>query len=264
MLELRAVSAGYGGRAVIHVIDLEVNAGEIVALVGANGAGKSTLAKAVSGVLPLLHGALRLDGQMLTDASPAARVRRGLVHVPEGRQVFAGLTVAENLELGGYACRSAKAARDGVFSREAILERFPVLRQRASSVAGNLSGGQQQMLAIGRALMAQPRLLILDEPSLGLSPLLVREIFHLIAGLREQGLAVLLSEQNARMALGIADRGYVIENGRVSLSGPARDLANSPEVASRYLGLAGDQVGPGEDAGLHGRLTDIIRRRLSA
>jgi branched-chain amino acid transport system ATP-binding protein len=264
MLDLRDVSAGYGGRAVIHGIDLEVHAGEIVALVGANGAGKSTLAKTISGVLPMLNGTQRLEGHAITDASPADRVRRGLVHVPEGRQIFAGLTVAENLELGGYVRRGDKTSHDSAFTRDAIFERFPVLRQRASSVAGNLSGGQQQMLAIGRALMAQPRLLILDEPSLGLSPLLVQEIFHLVAGLRQQGLAILLSEQNALMALGIADRGYVIENGRVSLSGPARDLANSPEVASRYLGLEGGEVSSRDDAGLYGRLTDIIRRRSVA
>ena len=202
MLQVRGVSAGYGGRAVIHGIDLEVNAGEIVALVGANGAGKSTLAKALSGVLPVLAGTIRFEGRMIAGASPADRVRQGLVHLPEGRQVFAGLTVAENLELGGYVRRPGAAARGSVFSPDAIYDRFPVLRERAGSAAGNLSGGQQQMLAIGRALMARPRLLILDEPSLGLSPVLVQEIFRLIASLRKQGLAILLSEQNARMSSG--------------------------------------------------------------
>ena len=176
MLEIRNLSAGYDGRAVIHGIDLEVRPGEIVALVGANGAGKSTLARTLSGLLPALGGSVRFDGRDATRMPAAARVRSGLIHVPEGRQVFAGLTVGENIALGAYMVPPGAAERLAEVYRQ-----FPVLQQRAGSTAGNLSGGQQQMLAIARALMGKPRLLILDEPSLGLSPSLVTEIFHLVA-----------------------------------------------------------------------------------
>ena len=242
MLQVRNLHAGYGKRPVIHAIDLTVAPGEIVALIGANGAGKSTLAKAVSGLLPALAGEIVLDGRPATTMSVAGRVRCGLAHVPEGRQIFARLTVAQNLDLGAYLQSSGGAHDDRARQVEAVYERFPVLRARARDLAGNLSGGQQQMLAIGRGLMAKPRLLILDEPSLGLSPSLVKEVFALIASLREQGLAILLAEQNARMSLTIADRAYVIENGRVTLSGPAATLLASDDIAARYLGL-GDTSG---------------------
>jgi branched-chain amino acid transport system ATP-binding protein len=236
MLTIQKLSAGYEAGPVIHDVDLEVRAGEIVALIGANGAGKSTLAKCLSGVLPAVSGGIRFADHTITKFSAAQRVQLGLVHVPEGRQIFAGLTIEQNLNLGGYALHGLTAERLAE-RREAVYTRFPILRPRAAQVAGNLSGGQQQMLAIGRGLMAEPKILILDEPSLGLSPLLVSEIFALIASLRGHGLAILLSEQNARMSLGIADRGYVIENGRIALTGAATTLAKSEDIATRYLGL---------------------------
>jgi branched-chain amino acid transport system ATP-binding protein len=259
MLAIRNLSAGYGGRAVIRDISLEVGAGEIVALIGANGAGKSTLAKSISGVLPALAGEIELGGRKVTGLSVAARVRGGLAHVPEGRQVFATLSVEQNLELGAYA-RPRLSAEEFESGREAVYSRFPVLRQKARDLAGNLSGGQQQMLAIGRGLMAQPKLLILDEPSLGLSPSLVSEVFELIAGLSGQGLAILLAEQNARMSLAIANRGYVIENGRVALSGPAQSLLASEDIAARYLGLGEAGTRGRFDASVHKRLVMAIRQ----
>ena len=228
MLDVSGISSGYGGDAVLHDVSLSVGAGQIVTLIGANGAGKSTLAKSVSGLLGLMGGEIRFQGQRIDRLATAERLRLGIAHVPEGRQVFAGMTVAENLALG---------AGQGPSQLDFVCELFPVLRQRMGAVAGNFSGGQQQMLAIARGLMSSPKLLILDEPSLGLSPLLVSEIFTLIAALRARGLAVLLAEQNARAALAIADQGHVIENGRVTLAGPAAELLHSPEIAARYLGV---------------------------
>ena len=256
MLEVSGLAAGYGGRKVIHGIELAVGAGEIVALVGANGAGKSTLARTVSGLLPALGGSVRFRGRDITAADPAARVRAGLIHVPEGRQVFAGLTVAQNIELGAYLRRPGEVQAE----REGVLRQFPALAARQGAFAGNLSGGQQQMLAIARGLMGKPALLILDEPSLGLAPALVAEVFQLIARLREAGIAILLSEQNARMSLRIADRGVVIENGRVALAGAAAELLRSGEVAARYLGLEGGAAGAGLDPARASRLMAEIRR----
>jgi branched-chain amino acid transport system ATP-binding protein len=244
MLELHGVSAGYGGATVLHDIDLTVRAGEIVTLVGANGAGKSTLVKAISGLVAPQAGRITFEGRRVETLSTGARVGFGIVHVPEGRQMFAGLTVADNLALGAYVHRRRPAE-----IRERLAEvgaRFPVLAGRMQELAGNLSGGQQQMLAIGRGLMAGPKLLMLDEPSLGLAPVLVSEIFGWIARLREQGLSILLAEQNARLSLAIADRGYVIENGRVALSGPGRELLRSKEVARRYLGVGANLGGLAE------------------
>jgi branched-chain amino acid transport system ATP-binding protein len=235
LLELRSVSIGYGHHRVLEDVNLTLERGEIVTLLGANGAGKSTLAKAVSGLLLPMSGAILLDGAPIEALSPAERLRRGIAHVPEGRQIFAGMTVAENLELGAYTVSEA----DYASQLEAVWALFPLLRQRMSDIAGNFSGGQQQMLAIARGLMARPKILVLDEPSLGIAPLLVAEIFRLIVALRDQGITILLAEQNARQALSIADRGYVFENGRITLSGSARDLLNSPEIAERYLGMSG-------------------------
>ena len=236
ILELQGVCAGYAAGPVVWDIDLSVGPGEIVTLIGANGAGKSTLVKTVSGLLRPTAGSVRFDGQQIEALPTAARVRLGIAHVPEGRQVFAGLTVAENLRLGAHSRRRDQATDVESGIRD-VCQRFPVLQQRMGDVVGNFSGGQQQMLAIARGLMANPRLLILDEPSLGLSPLLVSEIFVLIRRLAEQGLAILLSEQNARSALAISDRGYVVESGRIVMHAPAATLLDAPEVAERYLGM---------------------------
>ncbi|HUI96944.1 MAG TPA: ABC transporter ATP-binding protein [Xanthobacteraceae bacterium] len=250
-LRLADVSAGYGGIDVIHGIDLAVGGGEIVTLIGANGAGKSTLVKTISGLVAARAGTITFEERRIDTLSTAARMRLGIVHVPEGRQIFSGLTVEDNLRLGGHVRRgedaSARLADVGA--------RFPLLHDRRAALAGNLSGGQQQMLAIGRGLMAGPKLLILDEPSLGLAPRLVSEMFALVRGLRDQGLAILLSEQNARMSLAIADRGYVIENGRVTLAGSGQDLLRSKEVADRYLG-----VGATSDSGSSGRGDQLAAR----
>jgi len=259
-LELKRVSTGYEAADVIHDIDLRVAEGEIVALVGANGAGKSTLVKAISGILPARRGEILLDGKRIDRISPRARVLAGIAQVPEGRQVFAGLTVRENLRLGGYA---RGAEQDGAAfqkSLDAIGALFPILLQRLDEPAANLSGGQQQMLAIGRGLMAEPRILVLDEPSLGLAPVLVAEIFRLIAMLRGQGRGILLSEQNAKSSLAIADRAYVIENGRVALTGTGQELLHNSEVAERYLGVGkGVSVAdPARHAQLVGRLGAIL------
>ena len=238
MLELQNLSAGYGNDAVLHGIDLTVTQGRITALIGANGAGKSTLAKTISGLLPVRAGRILFDGTPIETLSSTQRVALGIVHVPEGRQIIGSFTVADNLRLGAYLQRRALGPR-GIAARiEEVCGSFPVLRERLGAIAGNLSGGQQQMLAIARALMLRPRLIVLDEPSLGLSPALVIEIFALIGTLRDRGLAVLLSEQNARMSLALADHAYVLETGRVVLAGPGRDLLARPEIAERYLGVA--------------------------
>jgi branched-chain amino acid transport system ATP-binding protein len=247
MLELRGISTGYGGTPVVHDIDLTVQAGEIVTLVGANGAGKSTLVKTISGLLRPQRGEILFAGQRIDMLSARQRVLLGIAHVPEGRQTFAGLTVAENLELGGLPLHRRRAKADMGRRMREVCERFPVLLERLHEVVANFSGGQHQMLAIARGLMASPKLLVLDEPSLGLSPMLVTQIFQLIAGLRERGMAILLSEQNARLSLAIADRGYVIENGRVALSGSGRALLQSSDIAARYLGVGAD-LGAGSAA----------------
>ncbi len=237
MLEINNLSTGYGDTDVLHGIDLKVDAGKIVALIGANGAGKSTLAKTISGLMPAREGEIHLAGQRIDTLAPRERVRLGISHVPEGRQMIAGLTVAENLRLGAYAQRRTLGEAGIARRLEEVCQLFPVLIQRQDEMSGNLSGGQQQMLAIARALMVEPKFLVLDEPSLGLSPTLVDEIFKLIAGLRSRGIAILLSEQNARMSLAIADWAYVIEMGRVVLQGSGQELLHNPEIAERYLGV---------------------------
>jgi branched-chain amino acid transport system ATP-binding protein len=241
MLEIRKLSTGYETGDVLHGIDLRVGLGEIVALVGANGAGKSTLVKTVSGLVPARVGEILFEGRRIDRMKPRERVLLGIAHVPEGRQIFPGLTVAENLELGAYS--------HGALDQKIIRQRihkvcapFPILLERLSEPVSNLSGGQQQMLAIARGLMAEPRLIMLDEPSLGLAPALVVEIFRMIASMRELGLAILLSEQNARSSLAISDRAYVIEQGSVALEGSGKELLGMSEVAERYLGV-GKSVG---------------------
>ena len=259
MLVLERVSAGYGPALVLRGVSLQVEGGAIAALIGANGAGKSTLARTVSGLLPIREGTIRLDGERIDRLEPAARLARGIAHVPEGRQVFAGLSVRENLRLGAYGVR-ARLGAAGIARREAeMLALFPALAARLAEPAGNLSGGQQQVLAIGRALMSGPRVLVLDEPSLGLAPLLVAQMFALIAGLRDRGLAILLSEQNARQSLAIADRGHVLERGAIVLEGPARALMERPEVAERYLGLgAASTADPAREAALAARMRAVL------
>jgi branched-chain amino acid transport system ATP-binding protein len=258
-LELQTLSAGYGGMDVIHDIDLTIRPREIVTLIGANGAGKSTLLKTISGLTRSNTGTITFNGERIEAAPTSTRMRLGIVHVPEGRQIFSGLRVSENLELGAYIHRRRLEEADA--QRVEVVTRFPVLRKRMLEVAGNLSGGQQQMLAIGRGLMSRPKLLMLDEPSLGLAPRLVTEIFDLIVSLRDQGLAILLSEQNAQLSLAVADRGYVIENGRVVLTGSGQELLQSKEVADRYLGVGvrHESSSPHLQDGISRRLHELMR-----
>jgi branched-chain amino acid transport system ATP-binding protein len=218
-------------------VSLEVRAGELVALIGANGAGKSTLLRAIAGLLGPAAGRVTLDGQDVTGRAPEAILRAGAALVPERRRIFGDLTVLDNLELGGYALPRGRDFRRGLAAGvDAAYTLFPVLRQRSGQLAGTLSGGEQQMLAIGRALMSRPRLLLCDEPSLGLAPLVVQEIMKLLARLRETGTTILLVEQNARLALRFADRAYVLEVGRVALSGASADLLANDQLKAAYLG----------------------------
>jgi len=233
MLEVSALESRYGRIPALKGIDLTVSAGELVALVGANGAGKTTLLRALSGVQPVSGGRVRFDGADITAMAPERRVRLGIAQVPEGRQVFGPLAVEDNLRLGGYTRSAAESAQ----MLERVYAMFPVLRERRQAPAGTLSGGQQQMLAIGRALMARPRLLLLDEPSMGLAPRLVEEIYARVQDLRAADTAIFLVDQNARAALKIADRGYVLETGRIVLSGSGVELLANERVQAAYLGL---------------------------
>jgi branched-chain amino acid transport system ATP-binding protein len=242
MLEIQNLSAGYGGALVLQGVHLHVGAGEMVALVGANGAGKTTLLKTISGQLTPRSGTIAIAGQPLAGQTPVARVKLGLAHVPEGRQIFGDLTVEENLEIGAYT-QLRTIAKDEYAARVAEVYRlFPILREKKDLAAGGLSGGQQQMLAIGRGLMLKPTLLLLDEPSLGLSPLLVTEIFKILRSLRETGVSILLSEQNARLSLAIADRGYVIETGKIVREGSGSELLASSDIMERYLGVGASSI----------------------
>lgn len=233
MLRLTDVTAGYGPITALRDVSLEVGEGEVIALLGANGAGKTTLLRTISAVLRPTAGSVEFDGRRI-DRLPADRVvGLGLAHVPEGRQIFPELTVAENLRLGAYRRRDrARVKRD----LERVLSIFPILRERYGQPGGTLSGGEQQMLAIARALMAAPRLLLLDEPSMGLAPLVVQRIFAVIREIHAAGVTVLMAEQNAHMALAAADRAYVLQSGAVRLSGPAVELKDNPEVRHLYLG----------------------------
>ncbi|MGN8082748.1 ABC transporter ATP-binding protein [Variovorax sp. 22077] len=233
LLEIRGLRGGYGRVEVLRGFDLQFDAGEMVALLGSNGAGKSTLNRMVCGLVPTWAGSVRFDGRDLTGAHYRDVVKAGLIQVPEGRKVFPNLSVLENLELGSFTrARERRAA-----NVEKMFHIFPRLRERMTQHAGTMSGGEQQMLAIARGLMAEPVLLILDEPSLGLSPLLVEEMFTLIRELRDGGLAVLLVEQNVGQSLEIADRAYVLENGSVRFSGKPDELLDSDELRRAYLGL---------------------------
>ncbi|MGZ3497281.1 MAG: ABC transporter ATP-binding protein [Vulcanimicrobiaceae bacterium] len=233
LLEVRGLQVHYGGIAALHGIDLHVDEGEIVALLGSNGAGKTTTLRAISRLVPPSDGEIRFDGNDLRRRTPDDVVRLGIGHSPEGRRVFSRMSVRENLDLGAYTVRSRATIAERL---EYVLVTFPRLEERLQQPAGTLSGGEQQMLAIGRALMSGPRLLLLDEPSLGLSPLLVQTIFGVIREINARGTTILLVEQNARQALRIAARGYVLETGSVRFEGSGRELLENPAVAEAYLG----------------------------
>ena len=233
LLDIQGLRSGYGRVEVLRGVNLQVRPGEIVALLGSNGAGKSTLNNTVSGLVPAWGGRVRFDGVDLTGAHYRDVVRAGLIQVPEGRRIFPNLSVLENLELGAFTrARERRAA-----NLERVFTTFPRLKERIEQKAGTMSGGEQQMLAIGRGMMAEPRLLILDEPSLGLSPLLVEQMFALVSRLHEEGLAVLLVEQNVGQSLEIADRAYVLENGAIRFEGRPDELLASDELRRAYLGL---------------------------
>ncbi len=234
MLRLRDVTAAYGPVVALHQVSLEVEEKAVVALLGANGAGKTTTLRVISGLLRPRSGVVEYDGLQLHTLSPDRIVSLGIVHVPEGRQLFTQLTVLENLELGAYLRRDRAGIRRDL---EKVFQYFPILAERRRQHAGSLSGGEQQMLAIGRALMARPRLLLLDEPSLGLAPMITREIFQIIRAInQEEGISVLLVEQNVRLALDISKKGYVLETGRIVLADTAEGLRANEEVRRSYLG----------------------------
>jgi branched-chain amino acid transport system ATP-binding protein len=233
VLQIQGLHSHYGPIQALHGIDIEVRQGQLVALVGANGAGKTTLLRAISGVQPASAGAIRFDGADITRMSADKRVRAGICQVPEGRQVFGPMSVEDNLRLGAYTRPKTELAGD----LERVFALFPVLKEKRALTAGMLSGGQQQMLAMARALMGHPKLLLLDEPSMGLAPLLIKEIFRIVESLRDQGITIFLVEQNAHAALAIADVGYVIETGGIVLSGPGPELLDNEQVQSAYLGM---------------------------
>ena len=233
ILRIADLNVYYGAIHALKGISLEVHQGEIVTLIGANGAGKSTTLRTISGLIAPKSGAVDFEGQGIAGLGAHDIVRRGISQVPEGRRIFADMTVLENLELGAFI----RNDKDGIASdMEMVFTRFPRLKERISQQSGTLSGGEQQMLAMGRALMSRPRLLLLDEPSMGLAPLLIKEIFSIIVDINKAGTTILLVEQNANMALSIANRAYVLETGRITLSGGAKDLAASEEVRKAYLG----------------------------
>jgi branched-chain amino acid transport system ATP-binding protein len=234
MLELHEVKAGYGRIEILHGLSLTVEKGEIVTIIGANGAGKSTLLKTISGLVKPASGTITFDGASIAGSGVETIVSRGLVQIPEGRQLFGPLSVEENLELGGYTRRRSGRPLNEKLAR--VFKLFPRLEERLKQQAGTLSGGEQQMLALGRALMAEPNLLLLDEPSMGLAPIVVRDIFASLRDLNEEGLTMVLVEQDARIALSLAHRGLVMERGRIVLEGEARALLDDPEVQAIYFG----------------------------
>jgi branched-chain amino acid transport system ATP-binding protein len=233
MLEIRQLHAGYGSIEILRGVDLEVGAGEIVAVLGSNGVGKSTLNNNISALYRPFSGSIRFEGQEMVGLSSSEVVRRGLIHVPEGRRIFPNLNVRENLELGSLVRGKERRSQN----IERVVGIFPRLKERFDQQAGTLSGGEQQMLAIGRGLMSEPRLLIMDEPSLGLSPLLVEQMFELIQRINQEGMPILLMEQNAVQTLAIAHRAYIIENGVIAMQGKASDLVRDPQLRKNYLGL---------------------------
>ena len=234
MLELRDVDASYGDIKALRRISLSVREGEIVSIVGANAAGKSTLLRVISGLMKPSNGEISFRGERIDSMPAHGIVRKGIAHVPEGRRLFPYMSVLENLQLGAYAPECRKLFNESV---KAVFEVLPILKERKGQLAGSLSGGEQQMLAIGRGLMARPRLLMLDEPSLGLAPLMVRRVFEVIDQIRSQGTTILLVEQNVHHALKIASRGYVLENGSIVLEGSGNDLLENPHLKKAYLGM---------------------------
>jgi len=233
LLDIQDLNVSYGAIRALQGISFHVDEGEIVSLIGANGAGKSTTLNTISGLVQAQSGTVRFRDQDITRTAAEAIVRQGIVQVPEGRKIFAILTVRENLEMGAYTRTSRSEINAGM---ERVFRSFPRLKERLSQLGGTLSGGEQQMLAIARGMMAQPSLLLLDEPSMGLSPLLVEEIFGIIQEINAQGTSILLVEQNAQMALSLADRGYVLETGTIVMEGTGQDLLRNPDVAAAYLG----------------------------
>lgn len=233
MLKINDLHIKYGAIHAIKGITMEVNEGEIVTLIGANGAGKTSILRAISGLNKLAGGEILFQGKSLNKMNAKDIMKIGISQVPEGRHIFSGLTVLENLEMGAYTRKDKEGIKEDL---EKVYERFPVLKDRSKQDAATLSGGEQQMLAMGRALMAKPKLLLLDEPSMGLAPILVREIFSIIEDIKKQGTTVLLVEQNARMALSVADRAYVLETGNIVLSGTGEELAQSEDIQKAYLG----------------------------
>jgi len=236
MLKLTSVVTSYGRTVALHNISMHVGEGEIVALVGANGAGKTTVLNTISGITPPSKGTVLFQGQSINRTGTDRIVRLGISHVPEGRQIFAPLSVRDNLLLGAYTRRGVSQRSERLEGLERIYTLFPILKERMEQRAGTLSGGEQQMLAIGRALMAKPKMLLLDEPSMGLAPKVMAEIFHTIGEFRQHGLTVLLVEQNARWALRIADRAYVLETGNIVMDGSSEELLGNREVQRAYLG----------------------------
>lgn len=233
ILDIKGICAGYGGTEVLRNIDMAIAPGEIIALLGSNGAGKSTLNRTISGLVRPRAGSILFEGRSIDRANPSEIVELGLIHVPEGRKVFPNMTVVENLDLGSYRRAPTRRAQN----RERVFSTFPRLAERRDQNAGTLSGGEQQMLAIGRGLMAEPRLLILDEPSLGLSPRLVEDLFALISRIHADGLAILLVEQNVMQSLMLAARAYILEQGEIVLSGMASELRDNPDLKRAYLGM---------------------------
>lgn len=233
MLKIENLHIKYGAIHAVKGIDLEVNEGEIVTLIGANGAGKSSILKALSGLEKPNEGTITYEGKVLNKMTAQDIMKLGISHVPEGRRIFADMTVLENLELGAYQRKDKDGIKQDLLG---VYERFPILKERKNQSAGTLSGGEQQMLAMGRAMMSKPKLILLDEPSMGLAPILVREIFSIIADIKRQGVTVLLVEQNARMALSVADRAYVLETGKIVMSGTGAELAASEDIQKAYLG----------------------------
>jgi len=234
MIKVTNLEAGYGNIQILRKISFEVNKGEVVSILGTNGAGKTTTLRAISGLLPLWGGEIHFEGKPIHKATTEQIVKSGLIQVPEDRKLFTDMSVLENLELGAFIPSARKNLKRNI---DYCYELFPILKDRKSQIVGTMSGGQQQMLAIGRALMAEPKLLILDEPSIGLSPLLTKQVFDIISEVKENGVTILLVEQNVNQALRLADRGYVIENGEIVMEGNAKDLLNDENLKASYLGI---------------------------